>query len=137
MDDQIVALMAATAVDPRDADIVALEARLRSAQLAADVASLDALISNDLLFAGPDGSLITKADDLASHQSGAVRFLQHEPEDLRVRRVGTFAAVVSLRARLLVHVAGEPVAGTFRYTRIWASEAGSAWRVVGGHVSAV
>jgi hypothetical protein len=29
------------------------------------------------------------------------------------------------------------VRGTYRYTRVWAREAGEDWRVVGGHVSEV
>ena len=128
--------LAAVLVGPADPEIVALEARLRAAQLAADVAALDALIADALLFTGPDGQLGTKAQDLAAHGSGAVRVRAHEPEELRVRRVGDAVAVVALRARLAVEVAGSVVRGTFRYTRVWARE-GGAWRVVGGHVSPV
>ena len=116
-----------------DPEIVELEARLRSAQLAADVAALDALIAEDLLFTGPDGSLGTKEQDLAAHASGAVRFREHEPEELRVRRVGANVALTALRARLMVEVGGVEVRGTYRWTR----DGGGSWRVVGGHVSAV
>lgn len=129
--------MTAVLVGPADADIVALEARLRIAQLDADVAALEALISENLLFTGPDGQLGTKAQDVAAHASGAVRFRTHEPEELRVRRVSEAVAVSALRARLVVEVGGAAVAGTFRYTRVWACEADGVWRVVGGHVSAV
>jgi hypothetical protein len=38
-------------------EIVRLEERPRAAQLAADVAELDTLIADELLFAGPDGAL--------------------------------------------------------------------------------
>lgn len=117
-------------------EIVACEARIRAAQLDADVAALDALIADALLFTGPDGALGTKADDLAAHGSGAVRFRAHAPEELRVRRVGPDVAVAALRARLTVEVGGATVEGTYRYTRVWAREGGP-WRVVGGHVSAV
>ncbi len=123
---------------PADPDIVALEARLRAAQLDADVHALDALISENLLFTGPDGHLATKADDLAAHRSGAVRILGHEPESLQIRRVGAHVAVVALRTVLTVAVHGEVVMqGPVRYTRVWAHEADGAWRVVAGHVSAV
>jgi ketosteroid isomerase-like protein len=132
-----VAAMRAALVGPADDEIVALESRLRAAQLAADVAALDALIADALLFTGPDGSLGTKAQDLAAHGSGAVRFREHEPEELRVRRIGADVAVTALRARLAVEVAGTLGRGTFRYTRVWARENGGDWRVVGGHVSAV
>ena len=135
-DPDLDAMRAALAGAP-DPEIVALEARLRAAQLAADVAALDALIAEELLFAGPDGRLGTKAEDLAAHGSGAVRFRAHEPEELRVRRVGADVAVTALRARLAVEVGGALVRGTYRYTRVWAREGGAPWRVVGGQVSAV
>ena len=129
--------LAAALVGPPDPEIVELEARIRAAQLGADVAALDRLIADELLFTGPDGQLGTKAQDLAAHGEGIVRFRAHEPEELRIRRVGADVALVALRARLSVEVGGTPVSGTFRYTRVWAREHGGDWRVVGGHVSAV
>lgn len=129
--------MQSALVGPDHPEIVACEEQLRAAQLSADIAMLDALISEDLLFTGPDGQLASKAQDLAAHSSGAVRFREHVPEELRIRTVGTDVAVCSLQARLAVEVAGTLLKGTFRYTRVWAREAGSAWRVIGGHVSAI
>lgn len=127
----------AALVGPPDPEIVALEARLRTAQLDADVAALDGLIADGLLFTGPDGQLATKAQDLDAHRSGVVRFRGHEPEELRVRRIGDDVAVCALRARLAVEVAGTLVRGTYRYTRVWAREDGRTWRVVAGHVSEI
>lgn len=129
--------MAKVLVGAPDAEIVALEARVRAAQLSADVGALDALIAEDLLFTGPDGQLGTRAEDLAAHASGMVRVRAHEPEELRVRRVGDTVAVSALRAWLAVEVGGTRVEGTYRYTRVWAREADAGWRVVGGHVSPV
>jgi ketosteroid isomerase-like protein len=120
-----------------DAEIAALERELRSAQLSADVAALDRLVSDELLFTGPDGQLGTKAQDLEAHASGVVRFRSHEPEELRVRRVGKNVAIAALRARLAVEVAGKMMRGTYRYTRVWAREKRGPWRVVGGHVSEI
>ena len=120
-----------------DPEIVALEERLRAAQLQADTEELERLIADELLFTGPDGQLATKAQDLDAHRSGIVRFREHEPEELRVRRVGDHVAITSLRARLAVEVAGQLVRGTFRYTRVWSREDGTSWRVTGGHVSEI
>lgn len=133
LDDQV----RAAVVGDADPEIVALEAQLRRAQLDADVATLDRLIADELLFTGPDGQLGTKAQDLAAHGSGVVRFRTHEPEELRVRRVGSDVAIVALRTRLEVEVGGTLVRGTYRYTRIWARENDATWRVVGGQVSEV
>jgi ketosteroid isomerase-like protein len=129
-------LMRRVLVGAGDPEIVASEAALRAAQLAADVDALDRLISDDLLFTGPDGQLATKAQDLDAHRSGAVRVVAHEPEELRVRQAGADVAVAALRARLTVDVVGTRVSGTYRYTRVWVRE-GALWRVAGGHVSAV
>ena len=129
--------MEAVLVGAGDAEIVAVEAALRAAQLAADVPALARLISDDLLFTGPDGQLGTKAQDLEAHGSGVVRFRSHVPEELRIRRVGGDVVVTALRARLEVEVAGTRARGTYRYTRVWAREGDGHWRVVGGHVSEV
>ena len=127
----------AVLVGPADPEIVALEAALRRAQLDADVAGLDALLADDLLFTGPDGAIGTKAQDLAAHASGAVRFRRHDPEELRIRRVGATVAMCALGTQLVVEVAGVTVRGRFRYTRVWARDGDGPWRVVGGHVAPV
>lgn len=124
-------------VGAADPAIVDLEEELRRAQLGADVPTLDRLIADELLFTGPDGRLGTKAEDLAAHGSGVVRFREHEPEELRVRAVGDTVRVVALRTRLVVEVNGTPISGLYRYTRVWAREHGGPWRIVAGHVSAV
>jgi hypothetical protein len=87
-----------------------------------------------LLFTGPDGSLATKAEDLAAYRDGVMQVSSHEPEDLHVRRVGTDVAVVALRARMTGSFRGTSFSVIARYTRVWARESG-AWRVVGGNVT--
>ena len=137
MDEMDITAFEQVLVGPPDREIVSLEARIRAAQLNADVAALQELISDDLLFTGPDGQLGTKAQDIEAHRSGTVRFMAHVPEDLRIRRVGADVAIASLRAQLTVDVAGNLARGTYRYTRVWAREDSLTWRVVGGHVSPV
>jgi hypothetical protein len=127
-------VLQAVLVGTDDPEIVLLETELRAAQLAADLATLDRLIAENLLFTGPDGKLGTKAQDLAAHRSGFIRMREHVPTELRVRRVGADVAIVALRARLTVDVNGSRVDGVYRYTRVWAREDG-AWRVTGGHVA--
>jgi len=129
--------MAGVLVGAPDPEIVALEASLRSAQLGADVDVLDQLISDDLMFTGPDGNLATKSQDLEAHRSGIVRFRRHEVRELRIRRLGKDVAITALLARLAVEIAGTVTSGTYRYTRVWRREEDGKWRVAGGHVSEV
>lgn len=121
-------------VGAADREILQLEARLRAAQIAGDVEALSQLISDDLLFAGPDGGLVTKNMDLDSHRSGAVRFLRHEPLELHIRRSSPIVAVVSLAARLMVSVNGQSHQGVFRYLRVWHYKDVSGWKVWAGQV---
>lgn len=120
-----------------DPEIVAVEGELRGAQLDSDVGTLDRLLSENLLFTGPNGQLSTKAQDLAAHASGLIRFRDYTPVELRIRRVGADVAITALCAELAVEVAGAAIHGLFRYTRIWARERELTWRVVGGHVAVV
>jgi ketosteroid isomerase-like protein len=120
-----------------DTDKIAeVEEELRRAMLAGDVDALDRLISERLLFAGPDGELATKADDLRAHRERVVRFLRHEPDQVAMRRVSPECVVVSQRTNLEVEVAGAVHHGRYRYTRVWVREAGE-WRILAGQVSAV
>jgi ketosteroid isomerase-like protein len=137
MPDQDLATMQAVVRGPVPPEIITAEAMLRVAQLAADVSALDELIADELLFTGPDGQLGTKAADLASHATGAVRVRQHEPEELRARSIAGAVVVTNLRTRMQVEVNGQLVNGVYRYTRVWAQEGGHPWRVVAGHVAEV
>ena len=130
-------LMKASLVGAADPEIVSSRHEFGPRNSLADTAALDELIGDGLLFTGPDGELGVKARELGYCRAGSVRFFAHEPEELRVRRVGADVAVTALRARLAVEVGGVVMRGTYRYTRVWAREDGGPWRVVGGHVSEV
>ena len=113
-----------------------LEAELRAAQLQSDVVALDRLIDDALLFTGPDGTVATKADDLALHRNRVGLFTTHEPRDLQVRVVTADVVVVALRTRLAGRFHDADFAGDYCYTRVWAQR-GDRWRIVAGQVSAV
>ncbi len=115
--------------------LLSSEAALRRAQLAGDAAALDRLVDETLVFTGPDGLLYGKQDDLDAHRAGWVRITRLEPSEERVVRLGD-VAVISVRMEMAGTFRGEPFAGPFRYTRVWAAR-DDGWRVVAGHVSAV
>jgi uncharacterized protein DUF4440 len=118
-----------------DVSLRACEAALRQAQLASDVAALDRLVDDALVFTGPDGAIYGKPDDLDAHRNGMVRITRLEPSEERIQRFGG-VAVVSVRMEMAGSFRGATFAGPFRYTRVWC-ERRDGWRVVAGHVSAV
>jgi ketosteroid isomerase-like protein len=113
----------------------AREDELRRAQLTGDVAALDRLVDDALVFTGPDGAVYGKADDLDAHRQGWVRITSLDPSEERIQRFGSIA-VVSVRMEMAGAFKGTPFAGPFRYTRVW-REGPDGWRIVAGHVSAV
>jgi hypothetical protein len=68
-----------------ETEIRACENRLYAAMLASDLTELDALIADDLLFAGPTGELATKEMDLELHRTGGTQFNEFTPKDLQIR----------------------------------------------------
>ncbi len=118
-----------------DDEILACEAELRRAQLAADVAALDRLLDDVLVFTNIDGTLASKADDLSAHRSGRLRITRMDPSDRRMLHLGT-TSVVSVRMNAEAIMNGVPVTATLRYTRIWHKRT-EGWRLVAGHMSTV
>ena len=123
------------AFSPADESLLASEAALRRAPLAGDVAALERLVDDALVFTGPDGMLYGKQDDLDAHRQGWVRITRLEPGEERVQRFGEIAVIV-VRMEMAGTFKGEPFAGSYRYTRVWSARP-DGWRIVAGHVSAV
>lgn len=111
------------------------EERLRVAMLHSNVAELEVLIDDDLVFVGPGGGIYTKADDLQLHRSGAQRMSHADWHAVEVRSYGTTCITV-VTAALSGTLMGEPFSGRFRYLRTWMQKEG-VWRVVAGSVSAI
>jgi hypothetical protein len=102
-------------------EILHQEERLRAAMLAGDVAELDRLIHKDLMFAGADGTLATKADDLAAHAGGMIKILALDVKE-RNMVLHPQLAVVSVQVWLVVQVGVKTIEGNYRYNRVWVLE---------------
>jgi ketosteroid isomerase-like protein len=118
-----------------DDEILTCEAELRQAQLSGDVAALDRLLDDCLLFTGIDGALASKQDDLSLHRSGRLRITKLDSLDRHMLHLGDIS-VVSVGMAAAAIMDGTPVSATLRYTRVWHKRP-EGWRVVAGHMSAV
>lgn len=116
--------------------IRASEERLYSALRASNVAELEALIADDLLFAGPTGMLATKELDLELHRTGGTQFYEFTPEELVIRVWSEEFALASARIFLRGTFLGQAFAGDYRYTRIWRKNP-RGWQIVAGSVTAM
>jgi hypothetical protein len=86
------------------------EEQLRQAQLSSDVAVLERLLDDALVFTALDGSLVGKNADLALHRSGRLRITRMDPVDLRVLHLGTIAVVsVQMEAEAVLDGVGAGV----------------------------
>ncbi|MFC4997058.1 nuclear transport factor 2 family protein [Dactylosporangium cerinum] len=116
--------------------LLAAERRLQAAQLAGDVAVLDELIDERLVFTGPDGVLYHKEDDLHLHRTGAQKMTAVQEEEL-LSLVDGRTGVTWFVGRLAGTFKGNDFDGRLRYTRTWLHDDASGWRVVAGHASAI
>jgi ketosteroid isomerase-like protein len=114
----------------------AAERRLQAAQLASDVDALAELIDDAARFTGPDGTLATKADDLAVHASGRQVLNRLDEEQLDVL-ANDHVGVTWFLGTLQVTVDGQPITARMRYTRTWVHDPESGWRVIAAHATFV
>ncbi|WP_087691492.1 nuclear transport factor 2 family protein [Pandoraea sp. PE-S2R-1] len=115
--------------------ITALEAELRAAMLASDVAALERLLDDDLVFTTPDGRVLTKQEDLTVHRDGQLHLKQLDFFDTQIRRIDTLY-LTTTKATLAGQYGTMTFDGTFAYTRLWRPH-GATWRVIAGQAAKI
>ena len=115
-----------------EAEIIGRENALLKAVTTNDVALLEDLLHDDLLFNGPDGQTGTKALDLANYRSGGIQLKRAEARDRLISVIGD-DVVVAVTVVLEGSYLGVRVDGSYRYLRVWKRLDG-AWRVIAGSV---
>ncbi len=118
------------------AKVAQWEERLRQAMLHSDVAELDILIAPELIFTNHLGQLITKQEDLAIHQSGALKLRELIPSEQLIRFNQDFA-IISVQMHLLGSYEGTAIDVSIRYTRVWSKSSTGSIQIVAGHSSVV
>jgi hypothetical protein len=116
-------------------DIEKLEAQLAQAMLQNDIAMLDRLLSDDLVFSGPDGVIVSKAQDLALHRAGDIIFTTYEIDELLIQSYDPIE-IAHVKVKLAGNFNDEAFAGDFRYLRIYLKQ-NEQWQIIGGQVTAI
>lgn len=112
-------------------EIIAYENRLIGAMKDSNVAELDALIDDNLVFTGHDGLHYTKQDDLEAHRSGNIEIYSIETSEQIIKIVDD-VAVVSVLKNISGSYFGETQVGIFRFTRVWKLKDGG-WKIISAH----
>jgi ketosteroid isomerase-like protein len=119
-----------------ESQIHACENRLYAAMLASDVAELDMLIADELLFVGPTGELATKSMDLELHRTGGTKFHALEPLELEIRVLNDQFAIATAKIALSGTYLGQNFGADYRYLRVWQNR-DNGWQIVAGSVNPI
>lgn len=98
--------------------IMELENQLAEAIKSNDIPFLKEVLHDELLFLTPNGQMITKAMDLASHQA---REIIVEKLTVTIEEINLIddTAIVGVVYDTKGSMLGNPIQGQFRYVRFW------------------
>ena len=111
-------------------EITDLENKLLEAIKKSDISVLEQILHDDLLFIVPNGSVITKEMDLASHRAGAMVVEKIIPSIEQINIIED-TAVVTVVYDSKGSMLGTPIQGKFRYIRFW-KKFPDGMKVIGG-----
>ena len=120
-----------------ETEIKKLATDMSAAQVKGDTGAMDKLWADNYMFAGPDGSVATKAQRIDSMKSGEskIETLSYDEMSVRSNPEGTGAILIG-RATVKGTNMGKPVDGQFRMTQVW-SKTKDGWRLVSGQVTPI
>jgi ketosteroid isomerase-like protein len=110
--------------------IIENESLLLKAMQTKDIASLDSLIHDDLLFNTPGGQTVTKEMDLETYRSGKVNFQTLIPTDLQINEIGD-TVIVAVTIEIKGEYFDQKVDNKLRYLRVW-KKIDNSWKVICG-----
>jgi ketosteroid isomerase-like protein len=108
--------------------VEALEDQWRAAQLAGDIEVMDKLLSDDYIGISMTGQVNTKAQQLDRARNHKLMLTRLDLGEMQVKLVGSIAIVTSL-AEVEGTNEGQPVRGTFRYTRVYQRLPTGEWKI--------
>ena len=108
--------------------IIDLDRKRMQAMAQKDVATLNDLLADDLIYTHSSARIDTKQSLVGNMQSGATVYNAVEPSDVKAQDLGS-AVVLTGVARIRVTSGGTPNAFAVRFTDVYANRGGK-WRMV-------
>ena len=109
-------------------EVEKLEQEWRTAELTDDVDTMDQLLSDDYVGITMTGQVVTKPQQLERMKNRSLVLTAIELTDVKVKLIGTTAIVLSL-ANVDGTNDGEPMHGTYRYTRVYSRLPSGVWKI--------
>jgi len=106
-----------------------MEQAWRTAELNADVAAMDKLLSNDFVGITMNGQVVTKMQQLDRLRRRTMALSRIDLKIEHVKLIGMTTAVVTSMAEVEGSNEGEPMHGTFRYTRVYLRQPSGTWQI--------
>ena len=108
--------------------IIELDKKRMTAMAQKDIATLNALLSDDLIYTHSSARLDTKQSLIGNMESGATVYTAVEPSDVKAQDLGD-AVVLTESCRIGVMSGGRPNSFSVRFTDVYANKGGH-WRMV-------
>jgi ketosteroid isomerase-like protein len=106
-----------------------LEQMWRTAELNADVAAMDRLLSDDFVGITMNGQVVTKMQQLDRLRRRTTVLSRLDLRIEHVKLIGMSTAVVTSLAEVQGSSDGTPMHGTFRYTRVYSRQPSGMWQI--------
>ena len=111
-----------------EAMVIDLDKKRMQAMAAKDIATLDALLADDLVYTHSSARLDTKHSLIANMKSGATVYSAVEPSEVRAQDLGD-AVILTGVARIKVSANGKDLDFRVRFTDAYAQRSGR-WQMV-------
>ena len=108
--------------------IIDLDRKRMQAMADKDIATLNALLADDLVYTHSSARLDTKQSLIGNMESGSTVYNAVEPSDVKAQDLGS-AVVLTGVARIRVTSGGKPNAFSVRFTDVYANRGGK-WQMV-------
>ncbi|HTV45550.1 MAG TPA: nuclear transport factor 2 family protein [Stellaceae bacterium] len=108
--------------------IIALDKERMEAMAKKDIAKLNALIANELVYTHSTARLDTKQSLIGNMESGGTVYTSVVPSDVKAQDLGD-SVVLTGSCRISVMSQGRPNSFGVRFTDVWANKGGQ-WQMV-------